>query len=52
MLLCAVSVLFYLTGSGNQIALLLFTATVDYLIGWRIYQSRYKRAWRGVLPLT
>jgi alginate O-acetyltransferase complex protein AlgI len=43
--LCAVSILFYLTGSGIQILLLLFTATVDYLIGWRIYNSRYKKPW-------
>jgi alginate O-acetyltransferase complex protein AlgI len=43
--LCAASVLFYLTGSGSQILLLLFTATVDYLIGWRIYRSRHKKAW-------
>src|SRR5262245_21824955 len=43
--LCAASILFYLTGSGIQILLLLFTATVDYLIGWRIYNSRYKKPW-------
>jgi alginate O-acetyltransferase complex protein AlgI len=44
-LLCTASVLFYLTGSGSQIALLLFTATVDYLIGWRIFLSPYKKRW-------
>jgi alginate O-acetyltransferase complex protein AlgI len=44
-LLCTASILFYLTGSGAQIFLLLFTATVDYLIGWRIFLSPHKKRW-------
>ncbi|HYT95173.1 MAG TPA: MBOAT family protein [Gemmataceae bacterium] len=50
-LLCTASVFFYLTGSGIQILLLLLTAAVDYVIGWRVYQSRYKKAWL-LLSLT
>jgi alginate O-acetyltransferase complex protein AlgI len=39
------SAFFYLTGSGIQILLLLLTATVDYVIGWRVYLSRYRKLW-------
>jgi alginate O-acetyltransferase complex protein AlgI len=50
-LLCAASILFYLTGSGSQIFLLLLTATVDYLIGWRVFLARRKEPWL-LLSLT